>query len=129
MPQYSGKRILKKYIGTQQVYDDSEGQWQNIGWTSSTVSPANGTIQFLAVKGRIIFKGDLLVTTKQTSWTIQINPLPAKYKNLQVISQKQFTSGDWFDLTNSSILLSGHGNYYSDDQAWNLAQIQLSYSN
>lgn len=128
MPQYNDKRILRKYIGTQQTYDDDEGQWQNIGWTSNSVTPASGTIQFLAVKGRIIFKGDLIVTTKQVSWTIQINPLPAKYKNLQILSQRQFTSGDWFDLTNSSILLSGYGNYYSDSQVWNLAQIQLSYT-
>lgn len=128
MPQINAKRILKKYIGTQQAYNDEEGQWQDIGWTSDTVSPSSGVIQFLAVKGRIIFKGDLLVTTKQTSWTIRINPLPDKYKNLQAISQKQFDSGDWFDLTDRSVLLTGYGKYYGEDQVWTLPQIQLSYT-
>ncbi len=80
MAQYSNaKRVLHKYIGTTQVYEDTTGIWQDLAIASVSGTTISGSVQYMAINGVIVFKSELdtKLTSTDNNGSVTFEPFPS----------------------------------------------------
>lgn len=125
------KRITKIYHGNDLVYDDKEGRWQNIDWKDPN-NKGNGTFQFMATHGLIVFKGTLSSTINDTIYPNFTIPSP--YKVTGILSGTRNVIYDGSDDTDRNltglgdIRISGNTISCGGGRHINTSQILLTYT-
>lgn len=118
MPQYNAKRVMHKFIGTQQVFTDGIGEWRDLTWTSSLGEQI--VTKFIAIGGFLIFQGNLTgkkYMNEKDTWSADI---PVEFKNLTI-----FTPPFAYDL----IVTSTHRTTFAYDATLSGNKIILTQQN